>query len=75
MQPKLPAALRYLWNHFAMLHKGRGAGFAPNPLSWSDLHAYCTLMKAELAPWEVEAIKMMDEEYMASLAEPENQNG
>ena len=68
--PVLPAALSYLWNHFAMLHRCRGNnGFGPNPISWSEMQAYCYMTGARLAPWEVEAIRLLDDEFLLSTVE------
>jgi hypothetical protein len=68
--PDLPYALRYLWNHFALLHRARTSnGFGPNPIAWGELSAYCTLMQVTLVPWEVEAIRALDDEFLASIAE------
>lgn len=64
-EPKLPAALIYLWNHFMQLHRGRTYnGFGANPISWSEFHAYCQVTRTALSPWEVEAIRMLDEVYL-----------
>jgi hypothetical protein len=74
--PELPTALRYLWNHFILLHKARGSnGFGPNPLAWSEIRAYCELMQARLDPWEIEAIKVVDDEYLASVVESTSEQG
>ena len=65
--PDLPTALRYLWNHFIQLHNGRGGnGFGPNPIAWSEIRAYCDVMRVQLDPWEVEAIKAVDDVFLAS---------
>ena len=66
-EPKLPMALRYLWNHFATLHAARtGNGFGANPIGWGELKAYCELTCTRLDPWEVHAIRAVDDEYLQS---------
>lgn len=68
--PVLPAALAYLWNHFASLHRCRGGnGFGPNPISWSEIKAYCDVTRTALCSWEVEAIRALDDEFLASIIE------
>ena len=72
--PVLPAALSYLWNHFAMLHRTRGSnGFGPNPISWSEMKAYVEMTGSRLEPWEVEAIRQLDEEFLTSMVEEHQQ--
>lgn len=69
--PPMPAALRYLWNHFVQLDRGRtGNGFGPNPVTWGEIKAYCEVMRVQLDPWEVEALKAVDDAYLASLVDP-----
>ncbi len=66
-------ALRYLWNHFTMLHRARGGnGFAPNPISWSEMLAYVQLTRTAFDPWEVEALRLLDDAYIASMVEASN---
>ena len=73
-EPVLPAALVYLWNIFVMLSRGRGGnGFGPNPLSWPDIWSYCSLTGTRLSPWELEAITMLDDAYIAAAAKQADQ--
>lgn len=73
--PELPAALRYLWNHFAMLHRARGgSGFGPNPLSWSEIYAYCQVTRCRFNPWEIEAIRLLDDAFMVSIIDKQSQD-
>lgn len=68
-EPKLSAALAYLWNHFIQIHRGRTYnGFGANPISWSDFYAYCKVTRSALSPWEVEAIRMLDEVFLEETA-------
>lgn len=68
--PKLPHEMRYLWRTFVSLHRARGSnGWGPSPITWSDLDAYCRLTGVALDPWEVEAIRALDEAFMESAAE------
>lgn len=73
--PELPAALRYLWNIFAMLHRCRGGnGFGPNPIAWSEVLAYCQLTRLSLTAWELEAIRLLDDAYLSASAEQQPQD-
>jgi hypothetical protein len=57
----MPAEVGYLWGWFLELDGARGSnGFGLNPLSYSEIQAWATLMRVTLAPWEVEAIKRID---------------
>lgn len=59
--PEMPADVGYLWAWFLELDGGRGGnGFGLNPLSYSEIQAWATLMRVKLVPWEVEAIKRID---------------
>jgi hypothetical protein len=59
--PEMPGVLMYLWDWFCALDSGRGGnGFGLNPLSYSEIQAWATLMQVQLAPWEVDAIKRID---------------
>lgn len=72
--PELPTPLRYLWNHFAMLHRARGGnGFGPNPLSWSEINAYCQLNRTSLTSWELEALRLLDDAYLMSTVDTQTQ--
>lgn len=62
--------MRYLWRTFQSLHRARGSnGWGPNPISWSDMDAYCRLSGVALDPWEVEAIRAIDDVYFEAVAE------
>lgn len=53
---------RYLLELFNGVHAGRqytGMGIAP--LSWQDLAAYTTVTGHKLEPWELEAVRALDE--------------
>jgi hypothetical protein len=60
--------MRFVWNVFSTLHRTRGAGaVTPNPLSFMEIDAWSRLMQVTLAPWEVELVRALDDEYFASL--------
>lgn len=67
--PKLPREMRYLWRTFLSLHRARGSnGFGPNAITWSEMDAYCRLTGTALDPWEVEAIRALDEAFLDAAA-------
>lgn len=36
------------------------------------MRAYCEMTRTRLCPWEVEAIRLLDDEYLASVVEGQN---
>lgn len=67
--PKLPREMRYLWRTFVSLHRARGSnGWGPSPIAWSDIDAFCRLTGVALDPWEVEAIRAVDEAFLETAA-------
>jgi hypothetical protein len=41
----------------------------PNPITYADLDAYSRVAGASLEAWEVGAIRLLDDAYLAALAE------
>lgn len=67
--PKFPSELRYLWNAFIDLHSARGSsGFGPNPIAWSEIDAYVRLTRWDIAVWEVEVIRELDNVFFEVTA-------
>ncbi len=65
---EIPDAARYLWDWFCELSGGRGYSMAgPMALSYTEIKAWCDLMKIEPSAWEVETIKMIDQVYLAEV--------
>lgn len=68
--PPMPPAGAHLWDTFLELHRARGgSGFGPSPISHADIEAWVRLKAWPLRPWEVDAIRALDEAYFASQAE------
>jgi hypothetical protein len=58
---RVPDGLEFLWQMFLELHAARGSsGFGPEPLGYSDILAYGTLLRSIPEPWEVQAIRALD---------------
>jgi len=64
--------MRFLWGAFLSLSKARtGNGFGPNPLPYGEIDAWCRLMQTRLDPWEVDALRRLDDAYLeAAIEEP-----
>lgn len=68
--PPMPERLKHIWEMFLELHGGRSYNSGgPNPLSWSDLHAWASLTNTDLKPWEVHAIKALDSAWLRTVGE------
>ena len=62
---EVPAEFQHIQQAFIRLNLGRQEGFnGPNPLSYSELLAYCTLLEEKFTPGEIELLKIMDVQYM-----------
>lgn len=65
----LPSAFERPMRLWQDLHRGRQAGaMGLAPLSWVDFHAYCTVTGERLSTGDLAAIRIIDEEYIASWA-------
>lgn len=70
--PPFPDRYAHIWETFLSLHSGRSYNMGgPNPLSWSDIHAWNVLMRAGLKEWEVRAIKALDNLWLRTMGEDE----
>lgn len=68
--PPIPTELRYLWSTFLSLSRARGNnGFGPNPLSFTEIEAWCRLMHIRLDPWEVDTLRAIDDAFLEVAAE------
>jgi hypothetical protein len=65
--PAMPPAGVHVWNIFTKLHASRSSGgFGPSPISYTEMTAFVTLTGWRLDPWEVEAIRGLDDAYLAT---------
>lgn len=62
--PPLPPELRHLWQTFLELHRARPAGFGPSPICFAEIDAWQRLKRWPLEPWEVEAIRKLDDLWL-----------
>lgn len=69
-EPPFPLLLTYLWGWFGEVSSGRTTnGLGLNVLSWSDLYAWCSLMRRRPEVWELACIRELDRELIRSIAE------
>jgi hypothetical protein len=65
--PALPPAGVHVWNIFTKLHASRqSGGLGPNPISYGEITAFAGLTGWHFDPWEVEAIRGLDDAYLAT---------
>ena len=68
-----PGAAEHVWAWFWELSAARGSnGFAPMPVTHLEIEAWARMVGAELAEWEVRAIRAMDVAFLAELAKRKN---
>lgn len=68
--PSLHPGVVHLWNAFAQLSAARtNNGFGPNPIPYSEIDAYSRLTAQSFDPWEVAAIRALDDAYISAAAE------
>ncbi|WP_457587400.1 phage tail assembly chaperone [Ensifer canadensis] len=65
--PEQPAEAGHIWDWFVELHNGRQSGFAANPISFSEIVAFCRLTGAVITPWELSVIRRMDQVVLAII--------
>lgn len=63
--PPISAGVGYLLNMFSNLSCARQYGMSgPMPISYQEILAYNELLDVGLEPWEVEAIRLMDQVFV-----------
>lgn len=68
--PECPREIFYLLRWFNELAAGRSHnGWGPNPISWSDIAAWCSLTGTAIAPWETRALITLDSEWMIAVSQ------
>lgn len=69
--PPLPRAAAPIWRVFRELHCTRAGGFGPGPITYTEIEAYMRVMCTPLLPWEIQALRQVDNAYLQSLIAPE----
>lgn len=67
--PEMPEAAQMVWRAFDDLDAQRGGnGFGDNPITYRDMLAWQQMTGWALDPWEVEAVRAVDDAYLAHRA-------
>lgn len=64
--PALPIETAHVWEWYQDLSAARGAGFSINAIAWTDMWAYFDLKRFRPEPWEVQAIRALDDAFLMS---------
>lgn len=68
-EPDPPAAGSLLWQIFWELNDTRQCGLdGLAPLTHCEVAAWCNLMALPLSPWEVQALMLMDKQFIKEAA-------
>ena len=66
--PFFPLELVLVWQWFNELHSSRQSnGTGMCPLSYTEIHSWCTLTGIAPSPWEVNVLIQIDKKFMKSL--------
>lgn len=64
----LPEMTEHVWGYFLDLHSERTSnGMGPNKITSSQIKDWSDLNRIRLDPWEVRAIKVLDNNWMNSV--------
>lgn len=69
MEPEVPFCAEHLWVTFNQLSNSRTVGLGVNPITYSDIQAYCSLTKTTLKPYEVGLLIEMDHAFLSTKIE------
>lgn len=64
--PSVPYETRHLWRWFCDISRARTAGWGVDPISWTDAWSYFRMLRIRPQPWEVEAIRALDDAFIFS---------
>lgn len=65
----MPLDTAHVWAWFQELHAARSSGMAANPISFSEIDAYCRLNQVVMTPWELGLIRQLDAIALMPAAE------
>lgn len=58
-----------VWSHFITLDAQRSSnGYSANPLSFTEIASYFSLIKEDVAVWEVQLIRKLDQTLLSVYA-------
>jgi hypothetical protein len=67
--PDLPEGARLIWRAFLEMHNTRAGGFGPGPITYAEIDAWQRVMCSRLLPWEVDALRKVDDAFLQSAHE------
>ena len=73
--PPLPSGARHIWSAFVELSSARQSGFSVQPISYQEIAAYQLVTKNRLSGWDVDQIRVLDDAYLAAVAEAQKRKG
>ena len=65
----LPECAMHLWDWFLELSDTRQNGMSINPISHTEIISWSRLMRIRLEPWEVRALKIIDNAFITVTME------
>lgn len=67
---EFPEILYELWRQFRDMHNARGMGMGgPESITYLEIHAYSQLKNIRFEDWQLEAIRYLDNAFLASQSE------
>jgi hypothetical protein len=64
----------HVWLWFLELNRSRSSnGFGPSPIGYGDILAWGQVTGSRPAPWEIEAIKRLDNSYLKINSEQKSE--
>lgn len=65
--PNLPELAAHVWEYFLQLHIERGSsGMSHRAITSTGIKDWCEISRIKLEPWELRAIRAIDNEWMRS---------
>lgn len=65
MPPEIPREVQALWQAFLAMSASRRSGMAAQPLTLTDIDAWCRLNGVRLTPWELDTLIATDAALLA----------
>lgn len=65
---EMPSLGLHVWKYFLELHNERSSnGMGPNKINSTQIKDWCFISSVTLEPWEVRAIRALDNAWMESI--------
>ena len=71
----IPPEAEDVWLWFLDLDRTRQVGMQANPISYSEISAYAGMTRIELEPWQVAAIRTLDDIALAARTSKAGKGG